>query len=493
LAVYWSARVAGAPERVPRRAWFGYLLSALAAAYTHYYALFVLLAVNLVVIPALYRRHRSSLLRWLLAQFALALAYLPWIAVQSGFLGAKASARLSEWNLTTAWSIVCRTATAFSAGLAVRESMAVVITVAYLIVAAAGLVVMLRRQRVGDWLVGAYLFLPLVAAWIVNPIMPFFYPRYLLLIAPAFYLVAGAGALALSGLWKALGIVAMAALLVAGAVGLRGTYTDETFAKGRYGGMMAYIEANSEPGDGLLLANQLQRPIFDYYEPEGLDSYFFPAYEYPLEDPRTAAELESIAGRHPRLWLVRFGNPAEYDPSGYLDRWLSTHGSKAYFQGWVDADLALYVMSPAAGEGAAGHEVQAALGDGVELVGYTLGAEQVSPGGTLLLTLFWRATAPMAERYTVFTHLLDSEGWIQAQMDSEPQGGGLPTDRWTVGQLVQDNYALAVSSNAAPGSHQLEVGMYLLSTGARLPVRHPTTGEALGDRVLLGTVEVVAP
>ena len=78
-------------------------------------------------------------------------------------------------------------------------------------------------------------------------------------------------------------------------------------------------------------------------------------------------------------------------------------------------------------------------------------------------------------------------------MDSEPQGGGLPTDRWTVGQIVQDNYALVVAGDAAPGPHLLEVGMYLLATLERLPVRDPDTGAALGDRVMLGTVEVVAP
>jgi hypothetical protein len=37
------------------------------------------------------------------------------------------------------------------------------------------------------------------------------------------------------------------------------------------------------------------------------------------------------------------------------------------------------------------------------------------------------------------------------------------------------------------------VGMYQVETMARLPVRQPDTSPALGDRVLLGTVEVVAP
>jgi hypothetical protein len=256
--------------------------------------------------------------------------------------------------------------------------------------------------------------------------------------------------------------------------------------------MMAYVEANAQPGDALILANQLQRPTFDYYQPEGLDAYFFPRYEYPLEDARTARDLEEIAGMHPRLWLVRFGNPAEYDPEGSLSRWLATHGSKAYFDGWGDADLTLYVMSPAAEPGAIQVPLRVDLGAQVRLLGNSLSSELVKPGDTLLLTLYWQALAPMDKGYTVFTHLQDASGQIQAQMDSEPQGGGLPTDRWTVGQIVQDNYALRVSDTAS-GPHTLLVGMYLLETRERLPVHDPDTGTLMGDHVPLGTIQVVGP
>jgi hypothetical protein len=128
----------------------------------------------------------------------------------------------------------------------------------------------------------------------------------------------------------------------------------------------------------------------------------------------------------------------------------------------------------------------------VRILGYALSAEQVAPGDTLLLTLYWQALEPMSERYTVFTHLLDASEVIQAQMDSEPQGGGLPTDRWAAGQTVQDNYALVVSDAAQPGPHVLEAGMYLLETLDRLPVADSETEMPLGDRVLLGTIQVVS-
>jgi len=490
-SVYWSLRLFRRPRAV--RNWLAYFLFTLGALYTHYYAFFVLAAENLVLLPVLlYQRRRAALGRWLLSQAALVAAYVPWIVVQSGFLSGKASARFEEWELATALRIVGDTLRAFGAGLALPDPAAWIVSGLFLLAVGSGLVAAFRSRRVGPWLVAAYLLLPLFLAWLVNPVMPFFFPRYLLLIAPAFYLLAAAGLLALGRLWRPLLPLGAAVLLLGSGYGLWSTYTDEAYVKGRYGQMMAYVQAHAQPGDGLVLANQLQRPLYEYYRPPHLDAYFFPRYEYPLEDPRTAQDLAAIAARHPRLWLVRFGNPAEYDPSGYLPRWLATHGSKAYFDGWVDADLSLYVMTPAS-EGEIEHPVGLKLGEGVQLQGYSLNADRVAPGGTLLLTLYWQALEPLSERYTVFTHLLDEQEKIWAQVDSEPQGGGLPTDRWTVGQVVADNYALTVDDGAPPGPYVLEVGMYRLETLERLPVTDPQTGAALGDRILLGAVEVVAP
>ena len=491
-SVYWALRFLRQPRSpaVALACW----ASGLAAAYTHYYAFFVILAENVVLLPILWRRRRErpgDLGRWLAIQGGLALVYLPWIAVQSGFLGGKASARFGEWDLATALRITGDTLTAFAAGLAVPPRWAWAIAAVFGLAVVAGLALILRRRRPEGVLVAASLLLPLLLAWAVNPIMPFFYARYLLLVAPAFYLLAAWGVAALRRVWVPLGAIAALALLAGSGLGLGEYYGDEAYLKGRYGQMMAYVEDHALPGDGLLLANLLQRPLYEYYGPEGVEAHYVPRQGIPLEDARTVEDLEAIAGRHSRLWLVRFGNPAEYDPDGYLVRWLATHGSRAYFGGWVDADLSLYVMAPAGSAGEIQHALRADLGGRVRLLGYSLDAQQVAPGETLLLTLYWQALAPMEERYTVFTHLLDEEGQIQAQMDGEPQGGGLPTDRWAVGQVVQDNYALAVSPGARPGPHLLEAGMYLLATMDRLPVQDPESGAELGDRVILGTIEVV--
>ncbi len=174
------------------------LLATLAAVYTHYYAFFVVLAENLFVCLALLLRRRWRVLGgWLATQAVLVLAYLPWIAVQSAFLGGKASARFEEWDLATALRIAGETLSTFGAGLAVPPTVSWVVAALFLVAAGAGLVALFRRRQWEPWLIVAYFLVPLFLAWLVNPIMPFFYARYLLLISPAFYLLVGWGVVAL--------------------------------------------------------------------------------------------------------------------------------------------------------------------------------------------------------------------------------------------------------------------------------------------------------
>jgi hypothetical protein len=132
------------------------------------------------------------------------------------------------------------------------------------------------------------------------------------------------------------------------------------------------------------------------------------------------------------------------------------------------------------------HAVGATLGGQVELLGYDLSAEQVRPGETVTLTLYWRAVADMDTRYTVFNHLLAPDGSIAGQADGMPQGGAYPTDLWTPGEVVADRYALLVRPDAPAGALRLQVGLYLAATGGRLAADN--TGL---DAVALQTVEVV--
>jgi hypothetical protein len=131
------------------------------------------------------------------------------------------------------------------------------------------------------------------------------------------------------------------------------------------------------------------------------------------------------------------------------------------------------------------HVVGARLGDVVELLGYDLDRS----GDTIHLTLIWRCLREMEVSYTVFTHLLgegSNGAWqIRGQQDNPPVGGSYPTTLWVPGEVVVDEYALAVQPDALKGKYVIEVGLYDAATMQRLPVLDPTG--AVGDRVLLGS------
>jgi hypothetical protein len=135
------------------------------------------------------------------------------------------------------------------------------------------------------------------------------------------------------------------------------------------------------------------------------------------------------------------------------------------------------------------HTMSVNLGNQVDLVGYDVERREARAGDTVRLTLFWRAREEIGEDYTVFTHLADAEGHIWAQDDSYPVDGDYPTSFWSVGEVVRDEYELALPSDVPAGEYEIEVGLYLGSSGVRLPVLDDA-GQVLHNRILLDTVVV---
>ena len=133
------------------------------------------------------------------------------------------------------------------------------------------------------------------------------------------------------------------------------------------------------------------------------------------------------------------------------------------------------------------------LGGAARLVGYDPSLPvQVQAGVTLPLTLTWESIGPFEADYTVFVHLTEVDGRPVAQADSQPLGGAYPTTFWDVGERLADPYQLAIPSDLPPGEYELLAGMYLLSTGERLPLLS-SDGQFIGDSVSLGRVKIAGP
>ncbi|MFW5690972.1 MAG: hypothetical protein ACOCXZ_00615 [Chloroflexota bacterium] len=104
--------------------------------------------------------------------------------------------------------------------------------------------------------------------------------------------------------------------------------------------------------------------------------------------------------------------------------------------------------------------LDARLGETVRLEGYTLDRR----GGTLDLTLYWRALDAMPQDYTLFVHVMQGESII-AQRDAPPT---LPTWAWFPGELVPTRYSFTLPPDAEPEA--IYAGAYSFPGPTRAPV-----------------------
>lgn len=131
----------------------------------------------------------------------------------------------------------------------------------------------------------------------------------------------------------------------------------------------------------------------------------------------------------------------------------------------------------------------AQFGEAMQLLGYNLPATDVRAGEPLQLTLYWHALKPADKPYTVFVHLLDTNGKVIGQKDVQPMNGQAPTDAWQTDEYITDAYAFDVAADALKGAASLEIGVYDGVTGQRLAVTDQS-GSPLGDHLLIDGLRV---
>jgi hypothetical protein len=124
------------------------------------------------------------------------------------------------------------------------------------------------------------------------------------------------------------------------------------------------------------------------------------------------------------------------------------------------------------------------FGDQLRLRGFAWMPSLVQPGTVWTLDLYWQGLQPLTDDYTVFVHLTDDLGSLQAQRDSFPASGALATSTWPTAVLIPDQHRLTLPVALPPLTRlRIDVGVYDYTTGQRL---------ASGGRdfVTLGTLDL---
>ncbi len=491
-----------------------YLLASLLLLYSHYFAVTILIAQNVAWLSWLKKGRLRFAPGWVALQIALVAAYLPWLLLAQGQL--RAWPAISEpLQLTTLVLDVLRV---FSLGLSADALPDLVLTGFALLL----ILGMLRlRSAPGDQAPThstrssgstlfvtslLYLFVPIGAIYALSLQRPMYNPKFLLLSTPPFHLFLAQGALSawdkLGSAWKRMGrqtrhyltwlrfalpAAAIAFVAVSSLHTVHAYYFDPRYARDDYRGIAGYIQAVERQSDAVLINAPGQIETFTYYYGGDLSLYPLPR-QRPLDEAQTEADLrEMIAGRE-RVFAVLWATD-ESDPGRFVEGWLDQNTYKATDSWYGNVRLVVYgVPSQTTGVGI-DHRLNINLDNKVRLLGYNLLTPDIRPGDILQLTLFWQAIAPMNERYKVFTHVVDAHGHLVGQRDAEPGGGAKITTIWEAGEQVVDNYGLPILPATPPGDYLIDIGMYGLEDGDRLPVIEGD--QTVADHVILQPVRVL--
>lgn len=238
-------------------------------------------------------------------------------------------------------------------------------------------------------------------------------------------------------------------------------YTDPAYQRDDYRAIAYSIEREERPGDVIILNAPNQAEVFGYYYrgdapviglPRGLGG----------DDAAARAEIDQIIASYRRAFVVFWGE-AERDPNRVIEGALNAGAFEIADSWYGDVRLVRYVFpQPLAIRGTPG----VTFSERITLLSYALSADRVTPGDAVQVQFIWRAERPLDRRYAVFVQLLDANGALVAQRDSEPGGGALLTTDWEPGQPVADNHALLIPLDLPAGRYRLIAGLYDLDDPA---------------------------
>lgn len=276
---------------------------------------------------------------------------------------------------------------------------------------------------------------------------------------------------------KVVAAAALGALLLHQIAGLGALYHDADFQRDDVRGLVARIESGLSAGDAIVVSAAGFSEVFGYYYRGAAPVYGLPASR---DASASWAQVLEIIGAHDRLHVVFYG-AAEQDPEHIVETTLNLNAFEIS-DSWVD-DMR-YAQYKSGSIPLFQQRAGLSFGDSITLESYALSARVVAAGDVLPAQLTWRTEAALDRRYKVFLQLLDADGRLAAQRDSEPAGGSAKTTTWPVGQSIVDNHALQIAPDLPAGDYTLIAGLYDISDpSARLPV-----GE--GAYVNLGTVSM---
>lgn len=488
----------------------GYVLFTLAALYTNYYAFTIVLFENLAFMAWLVLEMRAgrphtghALAFWIVAQVVIVLAYVPWLVFAQQSLTAWPGISEPMSLLEMAQRILSAFATAADSPLDYQAPLVAV----YALFFVGGLLPSrdLFKQRLwGIITCASWTLVPLLAMYFVSLSRAAYNPKFLLLATPGFLICVARGVSVLyPGLflrertpevslgasltsrlarqYAGIGKLFVGALFAAGMVlALQNLYDDPRLRRDNYRGIVNYINAVATERDAVIVNAPGQLDVVRYYYRSPARLVGLPVGR-PMQIDATRAVLDELATRDTIFGI--FWATEQADPEQFIERRLAQTTYKASDEWRGNVRLAEYVSAGVPEMRAFQSGVQ--FGDEIQLSRYRYPAPSQPVTGFVPIELEWSPLhAPPSTHFKVFAQLLDAQGHLVSQRDSEPQDGYYPTSQWNAGETVIDRLAIPIPPGLAPGEYRVIVGLYRGDTGERL------RASSRDDFLLLGSVQV---
>ncbi|NOZ29914.1 MAG: hypothetical protein GXP39_17940 [Chloroflexi bacterium] len=516
-ATYCAARILGltrSGDAPPARStWIGYILLALAALYTQYYAAMLPLGFTLYALWH-WRHYPRRLVRWLGAQIVIALAYLPWVLYAAPKLIPYVSQKVVADADRPLGPIhyLARHLSAFTIGH-VEGPLGVLWPLGLLpLVPVAWWLWRRRHAPIPGRAAIPFLFVTLatslLAGFLLNLRYPFFPERgerLLLLSAPTLWLLA---AIALADLWRERRRYAIGAAILWGglaALSLVTFYTVPRYADDDYRPLIQQVQRQGQPDDVVWCVFPWQVGYFrSYHRPDAPTARLLPSPEW---GPSVQSALDETLAQGRRIWLpehLSLGGLLETRMEAYL---LAREDVYPTANVWYGPNTRLTLFTPAAGSGIVGPQGDTPVNFGRVLL---LHRSIVSPNiprdptrpelaqdpqrlqpeyDVIRIDLEWEATARVPQGLRVGLRLADDAGRTWSQRDSGPLGGSKPFTTLTPGRRLHDRHGLMVPAGTPPGRYTVWLKIYDPESERALDLIGPD-GRTQGTEVALGQVDV---
>jgi len=302
--------------------WVGYVVVTSLALYIHLFTALMIL-VEGVWFGLLWRGYRDAARNALIALACLTLPYVP-IAVRHiipALVSPPPIVIYYPYGLTEMMRILL---TAFSLGLRPITGLGPIVLFASLFLAG----LFYRGEGTRKWrallpswriaLLCIYVFLPILATYLVSLRRPTFTDRYLIFILPGYYLLLASGLLVVK---RRSAIVFALCISLVTFYALRAVWMqDHTRIKADFRAAAQHFAAHAQPDDLIIFLMPYVHHAFSYYHPEEVHWADPPYTNSGMGEEEVADAMEKATMGYARVWL--FLSEANFwDSSGLVEGW----------------------------------------------------------------------------------------------------------------------------------------------------------------------------